>query len=181
MNSMESDKFLEQLFDKKILTIIRYFLRHPGQKFYIREIAKATRVPLATAFRIVHKLVDLNILKKESLKTSKLYSWRDNEQTKYLSFILEQKQTVLENFVEMASKLENIEAIILYGEANKESATLLIIGSQINDHALRKLVVSAKEDNNFAIKHLMLTADQFNQMSSLGLYPKQKKMLFERS
>ena len=178
---MESEKLLEQLFDKKILVIIRYFIKNPNQNFYLREISKATRIPVSSTFRIINRLVEIKLLQIHKFKAFKLYSWNDNEQAKYIQYILEQKKTVLDSFVERASQIEGIQLIILHGEATKSQASLLIIGKNIDDSMLKELVGKAKEENDFTINYLNLQPEQFNQMAAMGLYPKKKTILFEKT
>ena len=177
---MESEKLLEQLFDRKLLVIIRYFLKNPAQQFYLREISKSTRIPLATTYRIIQKLISLDLLKIHKMKKFKLYSWNDSNEAKYLQYILEQKKTVLDEFVEKAAKIEGIQMIILHGEATNEKASILLIGEKIDDEALRNLVIIAKAENNYSINYLTLAPSQFNQMAAMGLYPKKKVVLFEK-
>ena len=171
---------LEDLFDKKVLTVIKYFLRNPTQEFYLKEVAKSNKLPLASVFRMLNKLTLLEILKMRKIKAFKLYSWNDNEKTRYLQYILEQKKTVLDGFVEEASKIRGVLVIVLHGEVSKSHANLLIIGSGVDDAALRNLVVAVKTENDFTITHLNLTPEQFNQMSAMGLYPKTKTILYEK-
>jgi len=177
---MESEKLLEDLFDKKILAIIKYFIKNPAQQFYLRELAKATRVPLATTYRIINKLSGLKLLRTHKLKAFKLYSWNDNEQAKYIQYILEQKKTVLDSFVENVSKIPGVQMVMLHGEATKTQASILIIGAEIDDAKVRELVVRAKEENNFNITYLTLHPSQYHQMASMGLYSKKKTILFEK-
>ncbi|RJQ15660.1 hypothetical protein C4573_05885 [Candidatus Woesearchaeota archaeon] len=177
---MESEKLLEDLFDRKILIIIRFFLKNPDQKFYLREIAKSTRIPLATTFRILNNLLKLEIIERHKVKAFKFYSWNNNEQTKYLQYILEQKKTVLDSFTEKVSQIEGVEMIILHGEASKDQANILIVGKGIDTDAIRQLVVEVKEKNSFTITNLTLEPEQFNQMAAMGLYPKKKVVLYEK-
>ncbi len=177
---MESEKLLEGLFDKKILAIIRYFIKNPTQKFYLRELAKATRVPIASTYRIINRLAGLELLEIHKFKPFKLYSWSDSEQAKYIQYILEQKKTVLDSFVEKTSQIQGVQLIMLHGEATKTQASILIIGDNVDDARVRELVVRAKEENNFNITYLSLQPSQFNQMASMGLYPKKKTILFEK-
>lgn len=177
---MESDKLLERLFDRKKLVVLKHFLKFPDQQFYLREVARSTRIPLATVFRIVGRLVELDLLKVTKIKGFKLYSWDETDSSKYIQYILEQKKTVLDSFVEKAAEIAGIQMMVLHGEATKTQASVLVIGEHIDETALRGLVVKAKEESGFTINCLSLHPEQFNQMSAMGLYPKKKVILFER-
>ncbi|HYD03435.1 MAG TPA: helix-turn-helix domain-containing protein, partial [Alphaproteobacteria bacterium] len=81
---MESQKILENLFDKKIVSILRLFLKKKDQQFYLKEISKLTKVPLASTHRILKKLEELSLIEKTKIKHLKIYKLAENEKTKYL-------------------------------------------------------------------------------------------------
>jgi DNA-binding IclR family transcriptional regulator len=85
---MESEKLLESLFDKKILNILRLLVKKRDQKFTLQEIAKSTKVPLASCFRILRKLLELEIISMEKTKHLKIYFLNENDKTKYLKNVL---------------------------------------------------------------------------------------------
>jgi DNA-binding transcriptional regulator YhcF (GntR family) len=176
---MDKKVILEQLFDKKLIKILKIFINNSEEEYYIREIAKQTRVPVATTFRIIIKLKELNIINENKIKKFKLYSL-NKENSKFLSDFLEDKQSALTEFVEQVSKLERVNSIILHGKEEKDKASILIIGENIDTDAIRQSVVSIKEKYKFSIIYLTLARIQFNQMSSMGLYPGIKQILFEK-
>ncbi len=63
---MDRKHLLEHLFDNKILKIIRLLLRNPEDEFYLQEISKKARVPIATVYRIINSLTELNIVEQVS-------------------------------------------------------------------------------------------------------------------
>ena len=67
---MEIDniKLLEELFDKKVLKVLKLFLADKGNEFYLREIAKLSKVPVASTYRIITKLIALNIIDEKKIK-----------------------------------------------------------------------------------------------------------------
>ena len=125
---MESQKIMEGLFDRKILTILKLFLKKKDQQFYLKEISKQTRVPLASTHRILNKLLELEIIEKTKIKHLKIYKLADNEKTKYLDTVFEEKKTILDEFIEQANKISGIEKIMIYGREEKDKANLLVIG-----------------------------------------------------
>ena len=68
---METVDVLEQLFDNKILSVLQLFVENENNQYYLREIAKLTKVSPATTYRILNKLVDLNVLEIQEIKTLK--------------------------------------------------------------------------------------------------------------
>lgn len=77
---MEIKELLENLFDEKKLRVMNFFFNNPEEEFYLREITKRTKVPLATTFRIINKLKSLEIIKENKLKKFKLYSLNKNQE-----------------------------------------------------------------------------------------------------
>jgi len=177
---MESAKLLENLFDSKTLNIIKLFLNKKDQEFCLQEIAKYTKVPLASTYRIVNKLVGLQVIQRNKTKHLKTYILLMNEKTKFLDNILEQKKTIIDEFIEQIIKDPNIMGIILYGKEEKEKANMLIIGNNVEQGPIREAVVRIKEQNNYTITQLVLTEEQYTQMVAMNLYPDKKVILFQR-
>jgi sugar-specific transcriptional regulator TrmB len=178
---MESQKILENLFDRKILIILKLFLKRKDQQFYLKEISKQTKVPLASTYRILNKLVELEIIEKTKIKHLKIYKLSENEKTKYLELVFEEKKTILDEFVEQASQIAGIKTIISSGREEKDKANLLIIGESIDNSLIRDIIVKIKEKYNFTITHLVLTEVQYQQMAAMNLYPGKKEILLEKN
>ena len=178
---VESQKILEGLFDKKIVSILRLFLKKKDQQFYLKEISKLTKVPLATTYRILNKLEEQSVIERTKIKHLKIYKLSENEKTKYLEAVFEGKKTILDEFVEACIALSGINSIITYGREEKDKANLLIIGEGVDNMLVREIVVKIKEKYNFTITHLVLTESQYQQMASMNLYPGKKEVLYENS
>jgi Fe2+ or Zn2+ uptake regulation protein len=177
---MESQKILESLFDKKILSILKLFLKKKDQQFYLKEVSKQTKVSLASTYRILNKLSELGIIEKTKIKHLKMYTLSENEKTKYLEAIFEEKKTILDEFIEQAKNLSGIKTIISYGREEKDKANLLIIGESVDNSLIREIIVKIKEKYNFTITHLVLTESQYQQMAAMNLYPGKKDILVEK-
>jgi DNA-binding MarR family transcriptional regulator len=177
---MESQKILETLFDKKILVILKLFLKKKDQQFYLKEISKQTKVSLASTHRILNKLSDLGVIERTKIKHLKIYKLAENEKTKYLENVFEEKKTILDEFIEQAANVSGIKSIISYGREEKDKANLLIIGESIDNSLIREIIVKIKEKYNFTITHLVLTESQYQQMAAMNLYPGKKDILVEK-
>lgn len=177
---MESQKILEALFDKKILVILKLFLKKKEQQFYLKEVSKQTKVSLASTYRILIKLTELEILERTKIKHLKIYKLAENEKTKYLEAVFEEKKTILDEFIEQVNSISGIKTIISYGREEKDKANLLIIGDSVDNSPIRENIVKIKEKYNFTITHLVLTESQFQQMAAMNLYPGKKDILFEK-
>ena len=177
---MASENLLESLFDKKILNILRLLINRKEQKFTLKEISKYSRVPLASTFRIINKLVLLEIIQVSRIKHLKIYSLSQNEKTRYLEIIIKENKTIIEEFIESINKIPGIQTVILHGKQEKDKANILVIGENIESSLVRQAVVLIKEKHNFTITHLILDEDQYNQMAAMNLYSGKKEGLLQK-
>ncbi|MDP7141653.1 MAG: hypothetical protein QF362_03000 [Candidatus Woesearchaeota archaeon] len=179
---MEIDniKLLEELFDKKVLKVLKLFLADKGNEFYLREIAKLSKVPVASTYRIITKLIALNIIDEKKIKKFKLYKIKQNKSTEFLESFIKEDKRIVEIFVESASKMPNVESLILHGSELKDRANVLIIGENIDSNLVKNICGEIKEEYNFTVSALTLAKAQFEQMSNMGLYSGKRKTLFER-
>lgn len=82
---------LEELFDSKKLAVIKIFMKEKSHEFYLREISQKSKVPVATTFRIVNRLVSLRLVDMLAISKFKAYRWASNKNTKYLQEIIEKE------------------------------------------------------------------------------------------
>ncbi|MFH1506393.1 MAG: hypothetical protein ABIE94_05405 [archaeon] len=177
---MEPTQLLEHLLDRKLLATLRFFIANPEEEFYLREISTKTKVPVATTFRLINQLVKLEIIKLSQFKKTKFYSWAKNKNTKFIeSILLAEKKTILDSFIEKIMH-ENIAMIVLHGKENKDKANLLIIGNNLDVTSINAAASEIREKENYNIITLTLTPEQYNQMSSMGLFPEKKSILYEK-
>jgi len=174
---MDKKQVLERLFDKKIIKILRLLINNPDREFYLREIAKLTKVPPATTFRIVKMLKELELIQEKKNRYLKLYSANQKNLAMFTE-LLEDKSAALKEFVEFVSKLQGVIQIILHGEEGKDRASIFIIGANSDHEAINAKVVEIKERFAFSIIHTFLSPDQYAQMSSMGLFSGKKVNLF---
>ena len=178
---MENLDLLERLFDKNTISIIQLFLSNKDQNFYLREISKESNVSLATTSRIVNKLLKLDIINLNKINKFKVYTLNNNASVKYLESFLKKDIQILDKFVESISHFEGIERIILHGDEMKDRANVLLIGNNIDTNAIKEVVANIKEGSKFTVSALVLTKEQYDQMSQMGLYSGKKKVLFKKS
>jgi len=179
-NSMESEKLLEALFDKKMLSILRIFVKKKDQKLTLQEISHSTKVPLATTFRIIRKLLELEIISLEKTKHLKLYMFVENEKTKYLENVLKGTKTILDEFIDQMNKLEGVVRVILHGKEDKDKASIIIIGENVDNESIRQIIVNIKEKHYFTITYLLLSESQYIQMAAMNLFSGKKEILLEK-
>lgn len=177
---MEPKELLEKLFDEKKLKIINHFLENPNEEFYTREIAKRTRVSVATTFRILNRLTELDIIYEVKMKNTKLYKLKDTKSTSMLSEVLSYKKSALKDFVDQASSLDEIEKIILHGKEDRKKTSVYIIGNNIPTDKVQNISMDIKRKYDFNIMELTFEPDQFEKMSTMGLFSGKKKVLYEK-
>ena len=177
---MADIEILKQLFDKKILRIVHVFLQNKDKQFYLRELGRAANVSPATTYRIIGKLVKTGIIEEIKISKFKVYKIIINEKTKGLAKLLKEEVNPLEIFVEKAKELEGIDSIILQGKKTNKSANILIIGNDNMSKKAEAIVKEIKQKHNFNIDFLILSEQQFRQMSKLGVYSGDKKVLWKK-
>ena len=176
---MEPQEILGELFDNKILAILRFFLKNDDDEYYLREISRNTKVSPASTYRILNKLVAMNVLLVNEIKTAKLYTLENNKTVDFLKSLVE--VDVVQFFIEQASKLENIDEILLLGVRSKNKANVLILGNNVDTSRVKLLCGEIKEKYDFTINQMILAREQYEQMSDMGLYPGTKKSLYRKS
>jgi len=177
---MEGIEILKSLFDDKKIRVINVLLQERDKQFYLREISKVADVSLATTYRIINQLVKLNIAKIVPVSKFKLYQIEDNEQAMFLATILKEKKKALQEFIDVLRTIKGIHMLILHGEDTETKANVLVIGEDIDTEQVKRVASAIKDRFNFNITYMTLTGQQYEQMSSLGLLQKQKRILFEQ-
>jgi DNA-binding IclR family transcriptional regulator len=76
---------VRNLIDPKVLRILDLFSKNTSKIYHLKKISIDSNVPLGTTFRIVNKLVKLNVLEVISVNKMKLYKFALNNKTKELT------------------------------------------------------------------------------------------------
>jgi hypothetical protein len=178
---MEEVQVLEQLFDKKVIEVLKLFFRYSERQFYLQELSRESGVPIATTSRILSKLERLDILDVATISRFRLYRLKENKKVEYLAHIFKENLKIIEMFVERARSIKGITSMILHGKEQKDRASVLLIGADIDPGNVKTLCAEIKEKHNFVVSTLSLTEEQYDQMSQMGLYSGQKKVLYEKN
>jgi len=177
MNLMDKKKVLETLFDRKIIKILRLFINNPAKEFYLREISRMAKVSPATTHRILKSLKELELVLEKKDRYLKLY-FANQKNLAMFSELLEDKSAALREFVEVASQVLGIKQILLHGDADKDRASIIIVGEGVNQEMINSKVVELKERFAFTIIYTLLSPDHYDQMSSMGLISGKKVTLY---
>jgi len=171
---------LKQLFDKKIIRILDVFLSDKGKQFYLRELSRDAGVSPATTYRILNRLVKADIIKEIKISKFKVYQIQENDKTKKLSKLIKSEVSPIDMFVESVRNIEGVDSVILHGKKTSKGANILIIGRDDLSDGVNKVSIDIEKKYNFKIDFLILSDFQFRQMTRLGVYSGEKKVLWEK-
>ncbi len=177
---MQNLELLEELFDKNIIRMLQLFLSFKEKKFYMREISKETKIPIASTSRILTKLVKLELIELIKINRFKLYQLNDNDDIRFLKRFLKKEIQILDKFVDSIKNFPGIERVILHGEQKQHRADVLLIGEDIDSDKIKETVGALRDTSKFTVSALILTNEQYDQMSEMGMYTGKKRILFER-
>ncbi len=170
-----------ELIDDKLVKLVDLFSNNPDREFYLREISRLTNIPPATTYRLIHKLLDKEIIEQKIINKFKLYKLKNNEKAKKIAELFSKKKNALEVFKEEIAKIPEVQLVYLLEQRRGENKlNVLILGSGIDPGEIKKIIVKIKEDFDLTINHLTLTFDQYDKMISMGLFPGKKSIIFQR-
>ena len=169
---------LESLIAPSLLKIMKLFINNEDQTYYLREVSKLTRIPAASTYRILNKLVEEDIIKVNHIKKFKLYSF-NRESSRFLLDLFQDRKSAVAEFVRSIKAFDGVQMIVLHGNEEKNSANVLVIGENMDNESIKRNSLYMSDKYKFNLILLTLTPDQYNSMSSMGLYPGKKKILFE--
>ena len=173
--------FLESLFDKKLVNILRIFFQFDEKKFYLKEVSDSSKVSIATTHRILTRLVKLGILTEIKISKFKVYQLAKNEKTDFLSGFIKGSVKVLDIFIDLVKSDDEIDSVILVGRETDSKSNVIIIGDGINGEKLKIASSEIKDQYNHKITYITMPMEQYEQMSSMGLYPGTKKTIYQRT
>lgn len=169
---------MEALVAPSTMKILRLFINNEDQQYYLREVSKLTKVPPATTYRVLQLLVGIGILDLQAIKKFKLYSF-NYETGRFLLDLLQDRKSAVAEFVNSVKAFDGVQLVVLHGKEDKNRANVLVIGTEMDSESIKRNSVYFSDKYKFNIILLTLSPDQYNQMSSMGLYPGKKKILFD--
>jgi len=174
---MDKKRVIESLFDKKIIKILRLFINNSDRAYYLREIARITKVPPASVHRIIAQLKELELIIETKDKYLKTYV-ADSKNLEIFSGLLEDKKTAIKEFTEFISSMQGVNMVLLHGEEEKDKASILVVGEGLDQTSIRDKTNDIKDKYRFNIIYLVLAPSQYEQMLSMGLYRGRKIILY---
>lgn len=177
---MEELSVFEELFDKKIIAILKTMFTDSSKQYYLQELAEEAGVPMATTLRILNKLHKLDIIEISKISRFKLYNLKDNKKVKFLASVFKTDVRIMDKFIEQIKDLAGLQKIILHGKEHQDRANVLLIGDELDSGEIKRVCAEIKEKYRFTINPLSLTKTQYQQMSQMGLYSGNKKTLLNK-
>ncbi|MBI4983424.1 helix-turn-helix transcriptional regulator [Candidatus Woesearchaeota archaeon] len=172
---MSKGEALAQLVDGKKAAILK-ILFNSKEELCLNEVAAKSNVSVTSTFRILQELASAGLVKRREWKHSKVYFPEDNERVAFLKELFYEEYDGLQEFVNSVGSLPNLQSIISYGPKKKDKASVMIIGEGIDMGKVNEVCQKLKE-NGFELTILTLTKSQYDQMTRMGLYSGDKKVL----
>jgi len=168
------------LVDKKLLGVLEVFFENPKEKFYLKQISNVTGVSNTSTYRIVKRLCKMGILREEIVGPTKLYLISEKKEVIMLSELFKPKKSINQMIKEQFSIVQGIDYIVMYGKAQNGKATVFLIGPTPNNKEIESAKDKIEKTSGVLINYITLTDVQFNQMSRLGLYPEEKRIIWKK-
>lgn len=172
---MVKREVLEQLMDSKKTQVLKV-LANSKEELCLKEITEKCNVPLTSVFRILQELGSVGLVKRKEWKNSKVYSLEDNEKTAFIKELFTEEFDGLDEFVSLAGNLPGVQNLILSGPKKGDKASVLVIGEGVDTNKIREICQQLKI-KGFEVTFLTLGREQYEQMTRMGLYPGEKKVL----
>lgn len=172
---MVKKEVLHSLIDAKKIALLEVLLT-AQEEIVLKEIAEKSKVPMASAFRILQEMVRQGLLHKRKWKTSTIYSCVQNEKTDFLKELFSNEYDGVSEFVHLVGEGVGVHSIISHGSQRKGKANLLVIGENLNGVTLEEASQKVRE-KGFDLTYLPLTKKQYEQMCKMGLYQGEKKVV----
>ncbi|MBD3259265.1 helix-turn-helix domain-containing protein [Candidatus Woesearchaeota archaeon] len=179
MDKNPKTEILSKLIDEKTARILKALV-NSTKEFNLRELAKAADVAPATTYRCLKKLNSLKLVDIVKINKFKLYKLAGTPNARFISTFFIEKKNTIDLFVNEIKQDEKIDSIILHGDAKDDKANILIIGSRVDTVKIDSVVESLKKETGFEISFVSLDPAQYKKMTSMGLYPGKKTLLYSK-
>lgn len=172
---MEKGVVLAGLMEPKKSAVLRVLL-NSKEELCLKEVAAKSNVSLTSTFRLLGELVSSGLVRRREWKNSKVYSPEDNEKAGFLRELFYEEYDGLTDFLEQTNGLAGLSGVVQYGPKKKDKASVMLIGEGIDLVKVNESCQKLKE-KGFELTYLTLTKSQYEQMTKMGLYSGEKKVL----
>lgn len=152
-----------KLFDIKTVKVIEVLLTKRG-RFYLRDLSRESGVSLATTFRIVQKLKNVDIVYKDGKEKIEFYEL-DRNSTNFSvlkDIFMESEKKPGEIIKQELHNIHGLEPRIYYERSNKNK--IIVISSLTEKKEIEKMKDKFGED----LKIVLFSNSQFIEMKNAG-------------
>ena len=148
--------------------ILRWFLTHQNEKFYLREVVKLVQEPYNAVRRELQHLERAGLLISNKSANLKYYEANKNFLLyPELKRIIYLTNALGDNLREKLDKISSIELAFIYGSTAKDEDVktsdidLLIVG-EIDEKEFHKFISEIEKDLRREINYVIMSSDEFN-------------------
>lgn len=166
-------KLLSTVFDSKTVAVVYALLGKKG-RFYLRDLSRESGVSLATAHRIIQKLVTTRMIKKDESDRIKFYEVdRTSEAFKlFANMFLDKSKTPLEIIKDRIGLLHGSEPRIF---VDREDQNKIVIVSALMDRDnLYDITGFVNGELGTEINPVLFSNTQFLEMKKAGFFDSRK-------
>lgn len=169
---------LEKIIERKLLQLIKTLLSSNKSEFYLQELSEKSKIPVATTFRLLNKLVSLNLVKERKISRFTIYQLSNTDEVSFLRQIFKSEIDPLGEFISALTSKYDVNSVFLQGEKLKDKANILILSHSINNEMISDLAKEIKVKYDYGINFMIVTPEQFEQMEKMGFSSQKKELIF---
>jgi|TARA_Y100000310_G_C20676159_1_gene813173 predicted transcriptional regulator len=164
---------LGSIFDKKTVAVVYTLLGKKG-RFYLRDLSRESGVSLATAHRIIQKLVTTGMIKKDESDRIKFYEVdRSSDSFKMLgSMFMDKSKTPSEILKDRIGLMHGSEPRIFVDR--KDQNKIIIVSALIDRDNLYDIIGFVNEELGTEINPVLFSNSQFLEMKKAGFFDSRK-------
>ena len=152
-----------KIFDIKTVKVIEVLLTKRG-RFYLRDLSRESGVSLATTFRIIQKLKNVDIVYKDGKEKIEFYELDRNSKNFAVlkDIFMESEQKPGEIIKQELHKIHGLEPRIYYERSNENK--IIVVSSLTEKRELEKI----KDKFGEELKIVLFSNSQFIEMKNAG-------------
>ena len=164
---------LSKVFDPKTIAVIYALLDKTG-RFYLRDLSRESGVSLATAHRIVQKLVAVGMVRKDESDRIKFYEIdRSSDSFGILAgVLLDNVKTPAEILKDRLGTLHGSEPRIFIDR--EDTSKIVVVSSLIDKGNIDDITGFVKEEIGIEINPILFSNTQFIEMKKAGFVDSRK-------
>ncbi|MBT4595884.1 helix-turn-helix domain-containing protein [Candidatus Woesearchaeota archaeon] len=175
---MDGVEGLEKLIEKKLLLLIKTILSEPNKEFYLQELSEKSKVPIATTFRLLNKLIELKLIEERKISRFTIYKLSKNKEIEFLSKLFKFEIDPIKEFSDLVNAKFAISSIYRQGEKSDKKSNLVILGYDIEANQISEIAKEIKVNYNYLINFIILTPEQFKQMENMGINTNKHHLIY---